>query len=68
MAGGEQALFAMVAAPPDRTDGVDDESRPELASSGCLRLAGRTPAQPAALLQDGGPARMVDCPVDASTA
>jgi hypothetical protein len=25
---------------------VDDESRPKLARSGCLRLAGRTTAQP----------------------
>jgi hypothetical protein len=68
MAGREQALFAVVAAPPDGTDGVDDESRPKLASSGCLRLAGCTTAQPAALLKDGGPTGTVDGAVDASTA
>src|SRR5262245_56620963 len=53
---------------PDRPDAVDDAARGQAARGGRLGVAGLAAAEASALVEDGGPARAVDRPVDAAAA
>jgi hypothetical protein len=58
----------VVAAAPDRPDGVDHMARRQVVALGDARLAGRAAADPLALLEQPRPGRAVDCAVDPAAA
>jgi hypothetical protein len=62
VARGKQLGLALIAAMPDRADGVDDVARGKVARGRRLRVANLAAAEPPALLQDRRPA----CPVNGS--
>src|SRR4029079_12931526 len=66
--GRELLRLALVAAAPDRSDGVDDVPRLELVAARDLGVAGLTAAQRAALLDQLGPRPTVNGPVDTAAA
>ena len=68
MAGRQQLVLAVTAAPPHRADGVDHVPRGKLPRAGRLRVSGLAAAEPPALREDRRAARAMDRTVDAAAA
>ena len=68
IAGGEQFVFAVAAAIPDRTDGVDHMPRRKPVSAGDLGVARRAAIERAAFGEQFGPGGAMDRAIDAAPA